>query len=128
MPAQAFGQTQAKNTLVSVVSPVRKKLRIVRWLSSKIGEYDIENDFWTSVDAQVKKPFLPFSRTVYLPNQDMLVLGGLSDEILNKKTDTRFTTVRKLSFRIYHKPKQDSNRFYFIRFYLIITIVFLRLI
>jgi hypothetical protein len=86
MPNPVFSNTQAKNTLVSVSSPVRKKLRIVRWLSNKIGEYDIENDFWTSVNAQVKKPFLPFSRTVYLPNQDMMVIGGLNDEIPNKPT------------------------------------------
>ena len=74
------------NKLVSVASPVRKKLRIVRWLSTKIGEYDIENDFWNSVNAQIKKPFLPFSRTVYLPNQDLVVMGGLNDEIPNKPT------------------------------------------
>jgi len=74
------------NKLVSVMSPIRKKLRIVRWLSTKIGEYDIENDFWNSVNAQIKKPFLPFSRTVYLPNQDMIVMGGLNDEIPNKPT------------------------------------------
>ena len=75
-----------RNKLVSVMSPVRKKLRIIRWLSTKIGEYDIENDFWNSVNAQIKKPFLPFSRTIYLPNQDMIVLGGLNDEIPNKPT------------------------------------------
>lgn len=85
-PSPAFNQQEAKNKLVSVMSPVRKKLRIVRWLSTKIGEYDIENDFWASVNAQIKKPFLPFSRTVYLPNQDMIVMGGLNDEIPNKPT------------------------------------------
>jgi hypothetical protein len=85
-PAPAFSQADTRNKLVSVASPVRKKLRIVRWLSTKIGEYDIENDFWDSVNAQIKKPFLPFSRTVYLPNQDMIVMGGLNDEIPNKPT------------------------------------------
>lgn len=65
---------------------MRKKLKIVRWLSKKIGEYDIGNDFWQASDAQVDRPFLAFSRTVYLPNQDMVVMGGLDDFIPNKPT------------------------------------------
>lgn len=79
-------QEKITNSLVSVKSPVRKKLRIVRWLSKNVGEYDIENDFWNSVESKVDKQFLPFSRTVYLPNQDMIVMGGLNDEIPNKPT------------------------------------------
>ena len=85
-PDPIFRENKISNTLVSVVSPVRKKIRIVRWLSKKLGEYDIENDFWNSVDSHIDKPFLPFSRSVYLPNQDMVVMGGLNDEIPNKPT------------------------------------------
>lgn len=62
----------------------RRKIKVVRWLSKKIGEYDIDNDFWTGVDAQLSRPFLAFSQTVYLPNQDMIVMGGLDDCIPKK--------------------------------------------
>jgi len=47
---------------------MRRKIKILRWLSKKIGEYDIDNDFWRANDAQVDRPFLAFSRTIYLPN------------------------------------------------------------
>ena len=36
------------------------------------------------VDAQMKSEFLPFSTSVYLPNQDIIVLGGLNDQNQNK--------------------------------------------
>eukprot|EP00347_Sterkiella_histriomuscorum_P008465 403344995 len=65
---------------------MRRKIKILRWLSKKIGEYDIDNDYWQAVDAQVDRPFLAFSRTIYLPNQDMIVIGGLDDFIPNKPT------------------------------------------
>jgi hypothetical protein len=112
-PAPAFSQQDSRNKLVSVASPVRKKLRIVRWLSTKIGEYDIENDFWSSVNAQIKKPFLPFSRTVYLPNQDMIVMGGLNDEIPNKPTFSAHTLkITEVPVNIYdsmYVTKQMNN-------------------
>jgi hypothetical protein len=65
---------------------VRRKIKIVRWLSKKVGEYDIDNDFWTYHEAQVERPFLAFSRIVYLPNQNMVVIGGLDDFVPNKPT------------------------------------------
>ena len=55
-------------TMLGMSSPVRRKIRVVRWLSKRIGEYDIDNDFWNVAEAQVAHGFLPFSRTVYLPN------------------------------------------------------------
>ena len=113
MPSAAFSPTQASNKLVSVVSPVRKKLRIIRWLSTKMGEYDIENDFWNSVDAQVTKPFLPFSRTVYLPNQDLIVMGGLNDEIPNKPTfSSHVLKITEVPVNVYDSmyiAKQKNN-------------------
>ena len=47
---------------------LRRKIKLIRWLSKKIAEYDIDNDFWITADAQIDRPFLAFSRTVYLPN------------------------------------------------------------
>lgn len=72
---------------------MRRKVKIVRWLSKKVAEYDIDNDFWTPVDAQIDRPFLAFSRTIYLPNQDMIVIGGLDDFIPNKPTFTAKCTL-----------------------------------
>ncbi|CDW71550.1 kelch motif family protein [Stylonychia lemnae] len=62
----------------------RKKIRIVRWKTKKIGEYELDTKIWTLTDAQVSQIFLPFSRTVYLPNQDLVNLGGLDDSIPSK--------------------------------------------
>ena len=65
-------------------STLRQKIKIIRWLSRSIAEYDIINDFWTASEAQINLPFLPFSATVYLPNQDLIVLGGLDDQVPNR--------------------------------------------
>jgi hypothetical protein len=32
-------------------SPIRRKIRVIRWLTKKVAEYDIDNDFWTAMDA-----------------------------------------------------------------------------
>ena len=113
MPSPPFSTEHVTNTLVSVRSPVRKKLRIVRWLSKNIGEYDIENDFWNSVESKISKPFLPFSRTVYLPNQDMIVMGGLNDEIPNKPTfSSHVFKITEVPINVYdsaYVAKQKSN-------------------
>jgi hypothetical protein len=42
-------------------------------------EYDIENEFWTETELKLERNFFPFSRSVYLPNQDIVVLGGMDD-------------------------------------------------
>ena len=51
-----------------------------------VAEYDVTNDFWTETEADIDYLFLPFSTTVYLPNQDLVVLGGLDDLIPNRPT------------------------------------------
>ena len=113
IPNSQYKNENTTNSLVSIKSPVRKKLRIVRWLSKNIGEYDIENDFWNSVESKVNKPFLPFSRTVYLPNQDMIVMGGLNDEIPNKPTFSwHVFTITEVPINVYdsvYVTKQKSN-------------------
>jgi len=49
-----------------------------------IAEYDVTNDFWSATEALISLPFKPFSATVYLPNQDLIVLGGLDDQVPNR--------------------------------------------
>ena len=55
-------------------------------MTRMVAEYDVTNDFWTATEAQIEYLFLPFSTTVYLPNQDLVVLGGLDDLIPNRPT------------------------------------------
>eukprot|EP00347_Sterkiella_histriomuscorum_P013022 403366312 len=62
----------------------RKKIRIVRWKTKKIAEFELDTHLWTLTDAQVSQIFLPYSRSVYLPNQDLVNLGGLDDSIPSK--------------------------------------------
>ena len=70
----------------NIESTMRQKIKVVRWLSKMIAEYDVTNDFWTATQARLTQPFRPFSTTVYLPNQDLVVLGGLDDSVPNKPT------------------------------------------
>ena len=55
-------------------------------MTRMVAEYDVTNDFWTATEAEIEYLFLPFSTTVYLPNQDLVVLGGLDDLIPNRPT------------------------------------------
>lgn len=63
---------------------LRRKVKTIKWLSKKLMEYDIENDFWTPVEVKTDRIYLAFSRTVYLPNQDMIVIGGMDDSVPSK--------------------------------------------
>jgi len=67
-------------------STLRCKIKVPRWLSKMIAEYDVNNDFWTATEARMSSPFRPFSTTVYLPNQDLVVLGGLDSRVPNRPT------------------------------------------
>ena len=70
----------------NIQSTLRLKIKVVRWLTNRIAEYDVTNDFWTSTEARMESIFRPFSQTVYLPNQDIVVLGGLDDSTPNRPT------------------------------------------
>jgi hypothetical protein len=76
--------TQKKTRVFDPPGGLRRKLKTVRSLTKKLCEYDVENDFWTPVEVKTDKIFLAFSRTVYLPNQDMIIIGGLDDSIPGK--------------------------------------------
>lgn len=53
-------------------------------MSKNIAEYDLANQYWTVSEAKTNIPFFPFSRTVFLPDGDFLVIGGLNDQIAKK--------------------------------------------
>ena len=74
------------------------KIRIPRWMSNHIAEYNsspitvdniglemndekvkTQQGNWKLHEVKMKTPFFAFSRTVYLPNNDFLVIGGLND-------------------------------------------------
>jgi len=63
---------------------VRRKLKLARWFTKNVAEYDVTNDFWHMEKAEVKRPFHAFSTTVYLPSQDLVVVGGLDSRLPNK--------------------------------------------
>ena len=37
---------------IDIHQTVRKKIKIARWLTQKIAEYDVSNDFWTMQPAE----------------------------------------------------------------------------
>jgi hypothetical protein len=47
-----------------------------------VAEYNLSNGYWTVSDA--KDLFFPFSRVVYLPSTNFLVIGGLNDLVQKK--------------------------------------------
>ncbi len=47
---------------------LRRKLKTIKWLTKRLMEYDVENDFWTPVEVKSDKVYYAFSRVVYLPN------------------------------------------------------------
>jgi hypothetical protein len=67
-------------------STMRRKIKLARWLTKKIAEYDVTNDFWDVQTAEVEFNFNAFSTTIYLPSQDLVVVGGLDDRMPNKPT------------------------------------------
>ena len=65
-------------------STMRKKIKIARWLTNKIAEYDVTNDFWIAQEADMKHSFSAFSAAVYCPGQDIVIAGGLDDSVPNR--------------------------------------------
>ena len=59
-------------------------IRIPRWSSKNVAEYSLNNGFWTLSEMHDSNWNLPFSRVVFLPNCDFLVIGGLNDQIVKK--------------------------------------------
>ena len=67
-----------------------------------MGEYDIENDYWVAAECHINDNFLAFSKVVYLPNQDSLVMGGLDDSVPNKPSFVnKVVSLTELPMNIY---------------------------
>ncbi|CAI2386952.1 unnamed protein product [Moneuplotes crassus] len=58
------------------------RIRIPRWMTKTIAEFVDEE--WKIHSINMKTHFFPFSRTVYLPNNDFLVIGGLNQIVEDK--------------------------------------------
>ena len=67
-----------------------------------MGEYDIENDYWIAAECHMSDNFMAFSKSVYLPNQDILVMGGLDDSVPNKPSFvSKVISLTELPMNIY---------------------------
>lgn len=72
----------------STLSTQRRKIKITRWLTQQVGEYDVTNDFWKFQAAEISSLFNAFSSLVALPSHDLMVIGGLDDSIPNRPSFT----------------------------------------
>ena len=61
-----------------------KRIRIPRWMSKNVAEYDLKNQYWTISEAKIDAPFHPFSNTIYLEDGNFFVIGGLNDKVAKK--------------------------------------------
>ena len=50
-PANLSMRNEQSQELLGTQSLMRKKIKIIKWLSKKIGEYDINNQYWQTNDA-----------------------------------------------------------------------------
>lgn len=66
--------------------PQTRKIKIPRWFTKTIAEYDVDNKYWMTTECNTSLPFFPFSSFVYLPNKDIIVIGGFNDNIPNRAT------------------------------------------
>ena len=58
-----------------------KNLRVPRWMSKSIAEYDLELGYWKAVETRMDGYFFPFSRCVFLECGDIIVIGGLNNTV-----------------------------------------------
>ena len=72
----------------STLSTQRRKIKITRWLTHDVGEYDVTNDFWKFQAAEISSLFNAFSSLIALPSHDLMVIGGLDDSVPNRPSFT----------------------------------------
>ena len=76
--------------------PQSRKIRIPRWCTRLIAEYEIgqlckfilnqiDNKFWMSTETKSDTIFYPFSAFVYLSNKSIMIMGGLNDGVKTQK-------------------------------------------
>ena len=50
-----------------------RKIRLTKWKSNKVMEYDIDTKNWILTDTHIKPDVKQYSCTVFFPNQEMIV-------------------------------------------------------
>ena len=55
-------------------------------MSKNVAEYNIDNDYIVLADSNLDLPFYPFSRCAFLKDKQLLVTGGLNDEVPKRQT------------------------------------------
>jgi len=68
--------------------PQIRKIYLPRWMSKTVAEYDVDNPLegWITSNCKTSLDFFPFSAFAYLPNYQILSIGGLNNKIPNKST------------------------------------------
>ena len=62
-----------------------EKIVIPRWMSNKLGIYDLSAKQWHFKKIKnLDLHFLPLSCTVYTPSHDFFCLGGLNEQVPRK--------------------------------------------
>jgi hypothetical protein len=69
----------------------RQRIMLPRWLTNKIAEYDMINEYWVVRtlndrfnpinNAKNEMEFFAFSNTVFVNSSSLVVLGGLDDKV-----------------------------------------------
>ena len=67
-PGSLMRSESMKDPPTAGVGLQTRKIRLNRWLTKQVAEYDIDHDYWQAVTAETDRHFLAFSRSVYLPN------------------------------------------------------------
>lgn len=88
-------------------SQPQRKIRLTKWKSDKVMEYNIGTKNWILTDTQIKPDVKQFSCTVFFPNQEMIVLGGLDQEGSDQE---KFTSK---VYSLYEVGDSPINKVYF---------------
>ena len=86
---------------------IRRKIRLTKWKSNKIMEYDIDTKKWFLTDTHIQPDVKRFSYTVFFPNQQMVVLGGVDPE---ESESEKFTSK---VYSLYEVGDNKINKMYF---------------
>ena len=83
---------------------MNKRIRVPRWLSQEIAEYDIQNDFWSIRSIPNEIP--PFSTTIY-GDKVIGIAGGLDDNNPSKPSFMSQFFIIKLTAESLYRTKYE---------------------
>jgi hypothetical protein len=96
-----YGVDQRENVEDQLIKPLKifpndkiqripqiRKIYVPRWMSKSLAEYDIDDESmgWQLSEWKTDLAFYPFWSFVYLPNYQVLWMGGLSNKIPKRST------------------------------------------